>query len=217
MKNVIVLLKKDITLDKTYLVITTALAFGIPIFVANNLVSIGISKGIDFASLLLSTLYCYFMLFSKIGMIEDKYQENKYILLTPVSRKQIVGSKYLLMLFIYFLCIISYYISNFLSIGVPVLKSSTTTTVLVINALIMGIYIPLEFKIGYENIKYYLMVLVVGGPLVVGGLGKYQDGNFLLKIISLINDVRPYFLIISVIILILSYFVAVYIYEHKDI
>ena len=70
------LLKKDIMLDKKYLLITVFIAFGIPIFIAKSLSGVNIPGGTGFIGLLLSSFYGYFMMFSKI---EDNVLEiTKY-------------------------------------------------------------------------------------------------------------------------------------------
>lgn len=217
MKKVWILLKKDITLDKAYLFTNFALSIGMPVFVAKTFLDIGLKEGIDFASLFLSTFYCMFMLLGKIGIIEGKCKVTSYLAFTPVTRKQVVFSKYLLSAFIFLCCVIGYDISHLAAKIVPALSFSAVAAAIFINVLVMGIYIPMEFKIGYENARYYLMVLIVGGPLIIAGMGRYKNGLILSGISLWAVRLKPYCIGISIILLIISCAISIYVYENKDL
>lgn len=217
MKTVLVLLKKDIMLDKKYLLITVFIAFGIPIFIAKSLSGVNIPGGTGFIGLLLSSFYGYFMMFSKIGLIEEKYHAEEYILLTPVSRQAVVLSKYLMVIFIFVLNVLGYVLDSLFLEMLDPIHFSSISVVLLLNCLFMGVYIPLEFKIGYENIKYLLMVAIIAIPFGAGGIGKAVNNEIAIKLVEVIKTLTPYFSLIAVMILLLSFFLAKMIYEKKDI
>ncbi len=217
MKKVLLLIKKDILLDKMYLLVTILLSFGIPIFIAKSLKDVTGINGIDVIALMLSTFYCYFMMFSKIGLIEDKYKSIEYLLLTPISRKMIVISKYSLFVIIFIFSIVGYIIDSLIFSDIEATNPASISVVFLIGCIFMGIYIPLELKVGYEKVKFYLMIIVIATPLCVGGIGKVVTEDMVKRINEIVGSLVPYFSIISIVILMGSFFVAKHIYEKKDI
>lgn len=217
MKKVLLLVKKDLFLDKTYLLVTILLSFGIPLFIAKSLKDVMDINGIDVIALMLSSFYCYFMMFSKIGLIEDKYKSVEYLLLTPISRKMIVMAKYFLFVIIFIFSIVGYIIDSFIFIDIKTTDLATISIVFLIGCIFMGIYIPLELKVGYEKVKFYLMIIVIATPLCVGGIGKSVTEDMVKRVNEIIGTLIPYFSIISILILLASYYVANRIYEKKDI
>ena len=98
--------------------------------------------------------------------------------LTPVGRKEIVLSKYLLSIVVFLISIVGYGLANLvLPLSQPFAYSSVIMA-WAVNAVLTGIYIPLEFKVGYENVKYYLMAIIVALPFLMGLLGKYTGYSF---------------------------------------
>ena len=217
MKKVLLLVKKDLFLDKTYLLVTILLSFGIPMFIAKSLKDVMDINGIDVIALMLSSFYCYFMMFSKIGLIEDKYKSVEYLLLTPISRKMIVMAKYFLFVIIFIFSIVGYIIDSFIFIDIKTTDLATISIVFLIGCIFMGIYIPLELKVGYEKVKFYLMIIVIATPLCVGGIGKSVTEDMVKRVNEIIGTLIPYFSIISILMLFASYYVANRIYEKKDI
>lgn len=217
MNKVLLLLKKDITLDKMYLMISIILSFGIPIFLVKSLDKLQITKGMDLMGILLSSFYCFFMMFSKIGLIEDKYKSEQYILISPVSRKMIVLSKYILFLLIFVVCILAYSVDSCIFGQLNKPEFSSVSTAFLFISIFMGIYIPLEFKVGYENVKFYLMLIIILTPICVGALGKGMTQESAQKVSAIFESISPFFTVFAVVIIVISFIVSCRIYEKKDL
>jgi ABC-2 type transport system permease protein len=217
MRKVLVLLKKDITLDKVNMLIVIFISLGIPIYANFSLRDLGMVNGADFLSLLLSSFYCFFMSFGKLGMIEHKYRGTAYLTLTPVTRRDVALSKYVFLVFIFLISVLGYEIA-YLSIPfVQPLSYSTVILVWTINILLLGIYIPLEFKVGYENVKYYITAVVVFSPFLIGIIGRYKGVTIFSKLIESGSNLLPLILMSSLILMVVSYWVTVRIFEKKDL
>ena len=217
MRSILILLKKDITLDKANMWIVILVSIGLPIYISYILKDMGLSMGGDFLALLLNSFYCIFLAFSKLGMIEHKYKGTAYLTLTPITRKQIVLSKYVLSVFLFLVSIAGCGVANlFMAVTAPLTYGSIIIA-WAINALVFGIYIPLEFKVGYENVKYYLMAIVLASPFLMGFLGKHTGFGFFQTFAQTGNSLLPFILIMSLAIYVLSYGISVRIFSRKDL
>lgn len=217
MKRLLILLKKDITLDKGNWLIVLLVSVGLPIYIINVFAQSGFAEAISFLTLCLNAFYCFFLVYSKLGMIENKYRGMAYMTLTPVTRKEIVLSKYLLSIVVFLISIVGYGLANLvLPLSQPFAYSSVIMA-WAVNAVLTGIYIPLEFKVGYENVKYYLMAIIVALPFLMGLLGKYTGYSFFSIWKQNGRDMLPVIFVFSLLLYIASYYGSVKIFEKKDL
>ena len=217
MKRILVLLKKDITLDISNMLIVMLVSIGLPLYTSYAFNQAGLNIGVDFLSLFLNSFYCFFLAFSKLGIIENKYRGMAYLTLTPVTRKDIVLSKYFFSAFVFLISIVGYKIANFIMSSSQSLTYSSIIIVWTVVALVIGIYIPLEFKVGYENVKYYLTAIIVVSPFLIGLLGKYTKFDFFKLFMQAGSGWLPILLVFSGIIHVVSYSISVRIFEKKDL
>lgn len=218
MRKLIVLLRKDITLDKANLVIVILLSIGIPIYISYPLQDLGLQKGADFVSLFLSSFFCFFMSLSKLGMIEDKYRGTAYLTLTPINRRDVVLSKYVFLLLVFLISLAGYGVSYLVT---PFLRQPLSFTAVVsvwtANILFLSFYIPLELKVGYENVKYYITAVTVISPFLIGLIGKYGGPSIFRRFIEDVGNILPIMMVFSFILIAVSYYVSVRIFNKKDL
>lgn len=184
MRKLIVLLRKDISLEKANLIIIILLSIGIPIYINYSLQDLGLNKGADFVSLFLSSFYCVFIALSKLGLIEHTYRGTAYLTLTPINRRDIVLSKYVFLFLMFLISLIGYGVSYLIIPSVQPLSYTSVVTVWTANILFLSFYVPLELKLGYENVKYYFTAVIVISPFLIGLLGKYMGASIFQSLIE---------------------------------
>lgn len=217
MRKLIVLLRKDITLDIANLVIIILLAIGIPIYITYSLNDLGLQKGGDFLSLFFSTFFCFFMSLSKLGIIEHKYKGTAYLTLTPINRRDIVLSKYMFLLLVFIICLSGYVVSYLISPFVQPLSFTAVVIVWTANILFLSFYLPLELKLGYENVKYYFTAVIVITPFLIGLLGKYGGISIFRRFMEDVRNILPIMIVVSFILVALSYHVSSRVFNAKDL
>lgn len=217
MRTISVLLKKDITLDKGNMLIVIVISLGIPIYITYALREMNMSGGRDFLSLFLSSYYCFFLSFSKLGLIEHKYRGTAYLTLTPVTRRDIVLSKYVYSIFVFLISVVGYEIAYLIIPSMQLLSYNSVIIVCAADILLLSTYIPLEFKVGYENVKYYFTGVVVLSPFLIGIIGKYKGLSIFQALVDAGGDLLPFILVFSLIIIIVSYCFSIRIFEKKDL
>lgn len=217
MRTIPILLKKDITLDKSNMLIVILISLGIPIYLSYAFGQMGMNKGMDFLSLFLSSFYCIFLSFSKLGIIEHKYRGTAYLTLTPVTRKDIVLSKYVFSVFVFLISIVGYEIAYLIIPYMQLLSYSSVMMVCAAVILLLSIYIPLEFKVGYENVKYYFTAIIVFSPFLIGIIGRYKGVSIFQAFVEAGSNLLPFILMFSLVMIMVSYYFSIRIFEKKDL
>ena len=217
MRKLIVLLRKDITLDKANLIIIILLSIGIPIYINYILQDLGFENGADFASLFLSSFYCVFMAISKLGLIEHTSRGSAYMTLTPINRRDIVLSKYVFLFLVFLISLIGYGVSYLIIPSIQPLTFTSVVTVWTVNIVFLSFYIPLEIKLGHDNVKYFLTAIIVSSPFLIGLLGRYMGASIFQSLIDGIGNVLPFMMVFSLILIVVSYYASVRIFNSKDL
>ena len=166
------------------------------------------------------TVYFLLMIFAALLpmtslTMDDLAKWDRYALTMPVTRKDIVTSKYLLM--IIFFCV-SIVISGIIAgVSYYLMPQNATPLWLIVLVGSLGLFygallFPLLYKFGSEKARYMMFVLMaVIGILLVGWFalfGESVTGNLLIYILITAA--------VSVAAFIASYFVSVRLYEKKE-
>ncbi len=154
------------------------------------------------------------------SMTEDEsVQWNRFALATPISRKTLVNSKYLLLILLLILGIIP---ATGLAYIIMYIKGTlnleeiglTSYGALAISILYIGVSIPLIYKYGVEKMRF-LTFIMVGIPVVIG---------FILEAVSITLPNREQLMILLkvspillVLLLLASSKISYNIYRKKDI
>lgn len=207
------LIKKDLILAKKYLFFMFIFAIGAPIFieVKTNFMSEG------FLGFFITVLFIQYMLFNTVSMLE--YKSNGAVLLctTPYTRNALVKAKYLLILIIFVFSYILYTVTSFLApIDIPMLSISAVGISLLIITIFFGIYIPIQYQLGFEKTKYIAAALIFISPFIFTNIVKLvQQNNIGLQIRLPFENLFPYF--IALVIGSASMIVSTHIYSRKDL
>ena len=148
---IIPLIKKDIMIVKGYALCVIALGIGLPLLLAWRQPEMG-----GLYSFLMAVLISSVAFNLAISEKENKYPKVTALLAsTPYMKSGIVRSKYWLHLIIYAVCCIPFFIETRF---IPELAVDNflhgAAIVFLIQAVCMGILLPVQFKFGYEKTKF---------------------------------------------------------------
>ncbi len=213
MKMLLSLIKKDLLLVKRYIPITAVFAVAIPLFVATR---IDIADG-GFLSFFLTVVYVQFLLISSLSMKEYKYRGGALLCTTPYTRSMTVKAKYLFLLMIFIGTTLIYTATaTFSPVEIPLPSISTIGIALLLITIIYGIYIPLEYRLGYDRARYMTSILIFVIPFVLPLILRWmQAGNAKFNFSLSISNGLIYPLI--VVIGLLSMKISTSIYCRKDL
>lgn len=150
------LIKKDLLLMKKYILFMLALTIILPLFVVWRLPSYA-----SFAGFILCSVYVEFMFFMLLCQKEAVYPKAEAVLcISPYKRESLVHGKYTLFVLIFIYCFIIYELE---AVIFPVLCTpfSYLSLIFLINALFFSIYIPFQYKFGFERCKFGFMIILL--------------------------------------------------------
>ena len=148
---IMTLVKKDIMIIKGYALAEIAIAVGIPLIIANRQPQMGGMTGLLMATLIVSLTFN-----RAVSGKENQYPKATALLSsTPYMRNRVVAAKYILYIIIYlFCCIVSFAEMKF----IPELRvesfAQSAAFVFLSQAIGMGIFLPIQYKLGYEKTRY---------------------------------------------------------------
>jgi ABC-2 type transport system permease protein len=207
------LLKKDFLIAKKYVLIMFVLIFLIPPFVQ--------SRTPEFPGVLgfiLSVIYVVLMLLQYVSLKE--YQSPKAATLlcaTPFSRKAIVLSKYIFCMVIYFICCIAYEIETLIIPGLGTADISLFAFMFLVTSVFVGLYLPVQYKLGYEKTRFIFMVVIIASPIILPLLRRMESLNM-----DFLSTLSPYLICAGIIfvgfvVLTISASLSMKIYEKTDL
>lgn len=211
------LVKKDLLLVKKYLLFMLIFAVGSPIFIANRA---GFSGG-GFLGFLVTALFMEYILFNTVSMLEEKYKGSALLCATPYTRNTLVKAKYLFAFIIFACTYIIYTIVTLVApIGMARLNISTFGISLLIITILFGIFVPLQYKFGYEKTRYISFAFIFVSPMLIASIVKWMRYNnvkfqITLPIPQIIQNLLP--CLIALVIGFASMMLSMYIYSKKNL
>ena len=206
------LVKKDFLIVKKYVLLMAAVCILFPIFLLWRMP--------EFAGILgfvLVTVFSILMLLQYVSLKETQYPKASTLLCAlPFSRKNIVLSRYIFCIAIYFACCLIFGIEALLF---PTLQSVSYRVPIVLFLLVslcLSIYLPIQYKVGYEKTKLFFTVLIMATPV---GFAQLMKEGINLKFLSNIHPALLLLgsLIISTLLLIISSIVSIKIYRKTEL
>lgn len=206
------LVKKDFLIVKKYVLLMAAVCILFPIFLLWRMP--------EFAGILgfvLVTVFSILMLLQYVSLKETQYPKASTLLCAlPFSRKNIVLSRYIFCIAIYFACCLIFGIEALLF---PTLQSVSYRVPIVLFLLVslcLSIYLPIQYKVGYEKTKLFFTVLIMATPV---GFAQLMKNGIKLKFLSNIHPALLLLgsLIISALLLIISSIVSIKIYRKTEL
>jgi hypothetical protein len=167
----------------------------------------------------ISAVFAVFILLFYVSMKEFQYPKASALLCTtPYPRSMIVVTKYGFCVTIFAVCSVIYWIETLL---LPKLGSFHFEMVIATFAgisLLISIYLPIQFKIGYEKTKFFFVVIIMASPFLLPQLSKISSDSYLV----IINSASTLFLcvmvvLVNLILLVASIFISIKIYNQKDL
>ena len=159
------------------------------------------------------------MLLQYVSLKETQYPKATTLLCAlPFSRKDIVLAKYIFCILIYITCCLIFCIETLVFPQLGSIGYEMPILLFLVISLFLGIYLPVQYKLGYEKTKLFFVVLIMASPLVFAQSLKMQNGF----ITNVVQNINPVFLlagslIISILILIVSAVISVRIFIKTDL
>ncbi|MFX3617057.1 MAG: ABC-2 transporter permease [Sporolactobacillus sp.] len=210
------LVKKDFILVKKQLIIIFAFTVYAPLFL------IWQSSDMNHALILFMTFFmAEYILFSQISKYEDQYKGAALLCATPYRRSAFVEAKYLFLFLVFIAAtllqlLISVAVNSLLD-GINIL---TLSIIFCVISLTFSIFIPVQFKLGYDKMKFLIYLLIMGLPFSLGPLSRWYlslDLRFSFPIqLSMPLKALVIFLI-SLAVSLISLIISLRVYEKKNL
>ena len=150
------LIKKDFLLIKRYLPLTVILAFGIPLFVFWRVPAM-----MGFTAFMMTVIFTVYIPLQSVSLAETKYPKTTALLCAaPYTRNAVVKARYIFLLILFAFCYLAYTILSLLVPQINMLSAFDMILTLLFFSIIFGIYIPMLYKLGFERIKYVMMIVL---------------------------------------------------------
>lgn len=207
------LIKKDFLIVKKYVFIMLVTAVLIPPFMLWRT-----PEYTGILGFMLSVIFCVFMLVQYVTLKEYQFPKAATLLCaTPFSRKMIVLSKYIFCIAIYVACCIIYAIETLVVPGLGTIDATLFLLMLLVTSVFIGIYLPVQYKLGYAKTKFVFAVVIMASPFILPQLMKMENVN--LKFLSMYSPLIVYtsVFLFSLIFLIVSVILSMKFYSDTDL
>lgn len=146
------LLKKDFLIVKKYVLIMLAVIALIP-----PVMRWRTPEFTGVFGFILSVIFGVFMLLQYVSLKEYQFPKATTLLCaTPFSRKAIVSSKYIFCMAIYAICCIVFELETLFMPGLGTSDIKLFAFMFLIVSVFIGIYLPIQYKFGYEKQSLHL-------------------------------------------------------------
>lgn len=207
------LIRKDILIVKKYVLIMVIAAIAIPPFM--------LWRAPEYTGILgfiLSIIFSVFMLLQYVSLKEYQFPKAATLLCsTPFSRKMMVLSKYIFCITMYITCCIIFGIETLFIPGLGAFNVKLCMFMLLVVSVFIGVYLPVQYKLGYEKTKFAFVVVIMTSPFIFPQLLKMESLN--LDVFSNISPIVIYGSIVafSLVVLTVSILLSIKIYDDEDL
>lgn len=207
------LIKKDFLIVKKHVFMLLAFAVLIPPFMFWWLPEFTGALGF-----MLSVVMSVFMLLQYVAIKEYQYPKAVTLLCaTPFPRSMIVLSKYIFCMAGYVVCCIVYGIETFVIPGLGVLDIKLFAVMFFATSVYIGVYLPVQYKLGFDKTKYIFTVVCVTAPMTLPQLLRMLRQNAALLITLSSQLVCGGIMLISLAVLVISAALSIRIYDKTDL
>ena len=127
---------------------------------------------------ILSAIFSIFMLLQYVSLKEYQFPKAATLLCaTPFSRSMMVLSKYIFCMIIYIACCIIFGIETLLIPGLGTWDIGLFILMFFVTSVFIGIYLPVQYKLGYEKTKFAVAVIIVASPFILPVLMRMDTVN----------------------------------------
>ena len=125
-----------------------------------------------------SVIFCVFMLLQYVSLKEYQFPKAATLLCaTPFSRSMMVLSKYIFCIVIYVACCIIFGIETLLIPGLGTSGTELFILMFFVTSVFIGIYLPIQYKLGYEKTKFAFAVIIIASPFILPMLMRMDTVN----------------------------------------
>jgi ABC-2 type transport system permease protein len=209
------LIKKDFVIVKKYVLFMFVVVLLLPPFFLWR-VPLELARSASFG---ISAVYAVFMLLMFVSTKEFQYPKASALLCAaPYPRSLVVLSKYGFCIVIFAACCVIYWIETLLIPQLGSLNFEMVMTTFSGIALLISIYLPIQFKLGYEKTRIFFIIVIMASPFLLPRLLKVT-GNPFWSIVSSIPAALLCVMValVSLIFLVASIWISVKIYSKKDL
>lgn len=208
------LIKKDFIIIKKYVLLMLIVALVIPLFMSYRVPQL--AGPMNFV---ITEGFSVFMLLMYVSTKEFQFPKASALLCsTPYPRKLVVMSKYGFCVVIFAVCTIIYSIESMLIPQIGSINFEAAAIVFIGISLLISVYLPVQFKLGYEKTRFFFIVIIMAFPFVIPQLYKMNGYSFSSFLDTIPNAVLcAIALIISIILITVSIVISVKIYSKKDL
>ncbi len=168
------LVKKDFLIVKKYVLIMLVAAIAIPPVMLWRAPEYGGVMGF-----ILSVIFAVFMLLQYVSLKEYQCPKASALLCAaPFPRRLLVLSKYIFCLLIYAICCLIFGIETMVAPQLGTLRLDALALMFLITAIVVGLYLPTQYKLGYEKTKFAFVVIIMASPVLTAALLKMDGMNF---------------------------------------
>ena len=210
------LVRKDFLIVKKYVLLMLAVCVFIPPFMMWR---IDDATYVGSKSFILAAIFSVFMLLQYVSLKENQYAKASTLLCaTPSPRKLLVLSKYVFGLLIYGACCLIFWTETLLFPVLGGFRIELSAVMFLVVALFLGIYLPVQYKLGYETTKFAFFIIIMASPFIVPQLLKMQGGANWYPLIALSPSILSAgAILIGVIVLAVSAGISVKVYCKADL
>ena len=204
------LIKKDFMLLKKYVLFIIVIMFTLPAALAAKSSEVNMVRStLAFA---FEVIYSEFLICRYLAMKEYQYPKAASFLCTlPYTRNMQVASNYLIYLIVFVFCCGAYWIDTLVTPNLVKLNSELMIPVLFAASVLYSIYMPVQYKFGYDKSKLIFMFLLIAFPLLIAN----TNTAMIMEILSRITF--PVMLILALAALALSVMASVKIFNGKEL
>lgn len=167
------LLKKDVLIIKKYVLVMLVAAILIPPFMLWRA-----PQYTGILGFMLSVIFCVFMLLQYISLKEYQFPKAATLLCaTPYSRRMIVLSKYTFCMITYVACCVIYGIETLIIPELGTCDIKLFLLMFFIVSAFIGVYLPVQYKLGYEKTKFTFVVVIMASPFILPQIMKMENIN----------------------------------------
>ena len=136
---------------------------------------------------------------------------------TPYSRRMIVLSKYTFCMITYVACCVIYGIETLIIPELGTCDIKLFLLMFFIVSAFIGVYLPVQYKLGYEKTKFTFVVVIMASPFILPQIMKMENIN--LNFLFFLSPLLVYggFILLSFGILFISISLSMKIYNSVDL
>ena len=166
--------------------------------------------------------FCHFLAFSAVAICIPKKSINfqklrHYYVPHHFHGKAIVSSKYIFCMAIYAICCIVFELETLFMPGLGTSDIKLFAFMFLIVSVFIGIYLPIQYKFGYEKTKFAFGVIIMASPFILPLL--MRAGNLNLNFLSMFSPYLVYggIVLIGFATLAISASLSIKIYDKADL